>query len=320
MRTHPLVSVIIPTYNRAGTVGESIDSVLGQTYPNIEVILVDDGSTDNTQTVLRSYGDRIRVVTQANAGPAIARNRGIAVARGDIVALLDSDDLWLQDKITRQVRSLCDAGSEVTACLCNCTVLYPSGRRTSTFDIGDTMPKCPSGIWKNPAEVLLNRFVMFNQAVAIRREVLERVGYFDETLRFGEDYDLPFRLALEGPWTILRDELVVYHAGSEGSWAEKAMREEIRMREDLVRIRESMAASVVARPPFAHLRWLAARELRRERRELRIARFTRRQVPGAAVLGKSLQVVERLRRALFRRGPFYPRLVVEELRAFSLKL
>lgn len=314
MRTHPLVSVIIPTYNRALTVGESIDSVLNQTYPNIEAILVDDGSTDETPAVLRSYGDRIRVVTQTNAGPAIARNRGIAVARGEIIALLDSDDQWMPDKIARQVSSLNEAGPEVTASLCNCTVLYPSGGRTSTFAIGDTMPKCSSGIWKNPAEVLLNRFVMFNQAVAIRREVLERVGYFDETLRFGEDYDLPFRLALEGPWTILRDELVVYHAASDGSWAAKAMREEIRMREDLVRIRESMAASVASRPPFAHLRRLASRELRRERRELKIARFTKKEAPGAAILGKSLQAVERVRRALFRRGPFYPRLVVEELR------
>ncbi len=313
MKSEALVSVVIPTYNRARYLPESIDSVLGQTYPHIELILVDDGSTDDTQEVLRGYGDRIRVVHQQNAGPAIARNRGIAVAKGDIVAFLDSDDQWHPTKLERQVRSLEAAGPEVVCSLCNCTVLYANGATTSTFAIADTMPKCPTGMWLNPVEVLLNRFVMFNQAIAIRREVLERVGYFDESLKFGEDYELPFRLALEGPWTILRDELVVYHEASPGSWAKKAMREEIRLREDLVKIRARMAASIEGDPSLLKLRGLAARELRREKRELSIARFGRRKLPGAAIIGKSLEKVERLRRAFFRRGPGYPRMLVEEI-------
>src|SRR5687767_13189801 len=103
MESTPLVSVIIPTYNRASVVCRAIDSVLGQTYGNIEVIVVDDGSTDETLERLHSYGDRIRVLTQANAGPSVARNRGIAVATGGIVAFLDSDDYWLPTKVARQV-------------------------------------------------------------------------------------------------------------------------------------------------------------------------------------------------------------------------
>jgi glycosyltransferase involved in cell wall biosynthesis len=313
IRTDQLVSVIIPTYNRVDTVCASIDSVLAQTYPNIEVIVVDDGSTDGTRDVLETYDDRIRVVTQVNAGPAIARNRGISIAKGDIVALLDSDDLWLPTKLERQVKLLEDAGPDVNCCLCNCTVLYANGKKTSTFAIADTMPRYSSGIWLNPAEVLINRFVLFNQAVAIRREVLERVGYFDETLRFGEDYELPFRLAMEGPWTIIRDELVVYHAESPGSWAQKAIREELNLRKDLVRIRESMAAAVQKGTGLTHLRKLASRELRRERRELAIAKFRRRSQPGAATLGRSLQLAERFRRALFRRSPWYPKVKVQAL-------
>ena len=93
----PLVSVIIPAYNRAHTVAESIDSVQQQTYPNIEVIVVDDGSTDDTQAVLGKYGTSIRNIRQENAGQVGARNRGIREARGDIITFLDSDDLLAAD-------------------------------------------------------------------------------------------------------------------------------------------------------------------------------------------------------------------------------
>ena len=313
MVSNPLVSVIIPTYNRARFLPAAIDSVLGQTHKRVEVIIVDDGSTDDTDTVLNDYGDRIRVLRQKNAGPAIARNRGIAMATGDIIAFLDSDDLWLPTKLERQVQSLEAGGPDVACSLCNCKVLYANGEKTSTFAIADTMPNCDTGVWLNPVEVLLNRFVMFNQAIAIRREVLERVGYFDETLRFGEDYDLPFRLALEGPWTIIRDELVVYHEASPGSWAKAAMREEVRMRQDLVRIRRRMASLIEEDVALNGLRKLAGRELRREIRELSIAQFGRRKLFGAAAVARTLAIMERLRRAIFRRSPFYPRMSVQAM-------
>ncbi len=313
----PLVSVIIPTYNRARLLPGAIASVLGQTYSQIELIIVDDGSTDETPEVLEQYGDRIRVLRQANAGPAIARNRGIALATGGIIAFLDSDDEWLPTKIERQVASLEAAGPEVGCCLCNCLVRFANGSNSSTFAIADTIPDRPTGIWLNPVEILLNRFVMFSQAVAIRREVLERVGYFDESLRFGEDYELPFRLALQGPWTIIRDELVIYHEASPGSWAKAALREEIRLREDLVRIREGMAAALETHPDFVTLRPAARRELRRERRELSIAQLGRRSIFGASTLARSLAGIERVRRAVYRRSPFYPRVVVSNATAFG---
>jgi glycosyltransferase involved in cell wall biosynthesis len=313
----PLVSVIIPTYNRARLLPDAMASVLSQTYPRIELIIVDDGSTDETPELLRQYGDRIRVVRQANAGPAIARNRGIAIATGEIIAFLDSDDQWLPTKLERQVASLQAAGPEVVCCLCNCSVRFANGKTGSTFAIADTMPDRPTGIWLNPVEILLNRFVMFNQAVAIRREVLERVGYFDESLRFGEDYELPFRLALQGPWTIIRDELVIYHEASPGSWAKAALREEVRLREDLVRIRERMAAALETRPAFAKLRRAAQRELHRERRELSIAQLGTRSILGASALASSLAVIERVRRAVYRRSTSYPRVIVSNATAFG---
>jgi GT2 family glycosyltransferase len=293
----------------------AIASVLGQTYPRIELIIVDDGSTDETPEVLHQYGDRIKVLRQANAGPAIARNRGIALAKGEIISFLDSDDQWLPTKLERQVESLQAVGPEVGCCLCNCSVRFANGRTRSTFAIADTMPDRHTGIWLNPVEILLNRFVMFNQAVAIRREMLERVGYFDESLRFVEDYELSFRLALQGPWTIIRDELVIYHEASPGSLAKAALREESGLRQDLVRIRERMAAALEIHPGFATLRRAAQRELRRARRELSIAQLGRRGIFGAPALARSLAGIERLRRAVYRRSPSYPRVIVGNARA-----
>ena len=99
----PKVSVIIPTYNRSLSVREAIESVLAQTYRDFELIVVDDGSADNTPSVLGSFGERIRGIRQANAGVSAARNAGIRAAKGEWVAFLDSDDLWVPQKLERQM-------------------------------------------------------------------------------------------------------------------------------------------------------------------------------------------------------------------------
>ena len=103
------ISVVIPSYNRVGTVTRAIDSVLAQTYPHFEIIVVDDGSTDNTSDMLNErYRDRVRLVRQPNMGPAAARNAGVAAARYDLVAFLDSDDYWLPRKLEVQVPLMAD--------------------------------------------------------------------------------------------------------------------------------------------------------------------------------------------------------------------
>jgi glycosyltransferase involved in cell wall biosynthesis len=106
MRAEPLVSVIIPVYNSARYLGEAVGSVLAQTYRPLEVILVDDGSTDDSAEVARSFGDAVRLYSQANSGVAAARNRGIAMAAGELLAFLDADDLWSQEKLSRQTAVL----------------------------------------------------------------------------------------------------------------------------------------------------------------------------------------------------------------------
>ena len=104
----PLVSVVIPAYNRAAYLAQAIDSVLAQTYTPLEIIVVDDGSTDDTAQLAASYLPRIQLIRQANAGAAAARNSGIAQSHGELIALLDSDDRWLPDKLARQVPLFAD--------------------------------------------------------------------------------------------------------------------------------------------------------------------------------------------------------------------
>ena len=99
----PLVSVIVPAYNNAHFLPAAIDSILNQTFDNFELIVVDDGSTDNTQAVLAGFGDRLRYVRKANGGPSSARNLGIQMARGQLIAFQDADDLWLPEKLALQV-------------------------------------------------------------------------------------------------------------------------------------------------------------------------------------------------------------------------
>src|SRR5258708_4266873 len=113
MRNKPTVSVIIPTYNRAALISKTIENVFQQIYQDIEIIVVNDGSTDDTLEKLASFGEKIRVISQANAGPSAARNRGVEVAEGEIIAFQDSDDSWMPSKLERQVALLNRAGADV---------------------------------------------------------------------------------------------------------------------------------------------------------------------------------------------------------------
>ena len=280
----PLVSVVIPTYNRASVICRTIDNVLDQTYPNIEIIIVDDGSVDNTQEELQKYRNRIRVIRQANAGPSAARNRGIEAALGEFVALQDSDDLWLPTKLERQVSLFQRAGSSVPCCLCDTTLRYTKGPEITAFQLAWLFPRDEEGIWTNVASVLATRFVFFCQTAMIRRDVLERIGGFDETpLKYHEDYELPLRLALEGPWAFIRNPLTIWNQGSVESWSQKALEEEIEMRECEIRMRRGILARVEGRKDSDILRTHLLRELGRNYRELWISTVARKEFPRGLV-------------------------------------
>lgn len=207
----PLVSVIIPTYNRAGTIGKAVSSALEQSYPATEVIIVDDGSTDDTAAALAAFGDRIRVIRQANAGPSAARNRGAAGAHGEYIAFLDSDDVWLPGKLERQVLLLEARGPEVCCCVTNCELEDSSGRRTTSFQLAGLAGAPDEGYLLNPGEIVATRFLLFNQVVMIRAAAFRDVGGFHPDLWLLEDHHLALRLAIRGQWALVGTPQVVKH-------------------------------------------------------------------------------------------------------------
>jgi GT2 family glycosyltransferase len=206
----PTFSVVIPAYNTADTLGEAINSVLAQTRQDFEIVVVDDGSSDNTAAVAEGFEDRrIRVYRQENAGPSAARNRGIAEAAGEYVGSLDSDDLWLPDYLAEMARAL-EENPRADFAYTHAWILDGSGRFRSV----------PTGAWHKPPTPMLPReqFIAellqecFVNGPTIRRTALERVGGYDESISHGEDWELWLRLAnsgfegvrVEGPLTIYR--------------------------------------------------------------------------------------------------------------------
>lgn len=308
MGLDPLVSVIIPTYNRAGIICATIDNVLEQTYSNFELIVVDDGSTDGTLEKLARYGARIRVLSQANAGPAAARNRGVDASCGEIIAFQDSDDSWVATKLERQVALLERFGESVPCCLCNVLMRIADGTKYTSFDDALMRADHAEGLWLNAVEVLATRFVLFNQAVAIRRSVFEKLGRFDESLKYLEDYDLPLRLALEGPWAFIQDPLVIYAPPSRDSFSQMGLRDPITLKQCELEIIRRMLSLVGSGNENVRLEKLLKRRLRVFGRGLYINlrgsnSFSARFV--TAVLSR----LARYEEAIFRRSPGFPRMI-----------
>jgi glycosyltransferase involved in cell wall biosynthesis len=170
----PLVSVVIPVFNAGNRLREAIATIEHQRHEPLEIIVVDDGSTDDTSAVIRQLGHKVRALRQANAGPAAARNRGMAIARGELFAFLDADDLWPEGKLHHQVGRLTE-DSEIDIVL---------GRISYVPESGSLKPELR---WEDPEErTILN--VQLGSGV-YRRTAFERVGLFDESLRFCEDHD-----------------------------------------------------------------------------------------------------------------------------------
>lgn len=184
----PLVSVVIPTYNRADWLCEAVESVLAQTYAPIEIIVVDDGSTDGTPDMLAARFPAVRCIVQPNAGVSAARNRGLAAAAGQYINFLDDDDLFMPDKIARQVARL-EADPELFLVHCRYHDVDAAGHKLGRVGVlpeGEALP-----------DLLRGNFIWMS-APLIRREAVERVGGFDETLSTCADYDLWLRLAADG--------------------------------------------------------------------------------------------------------------------------
>ena len=200
----PLVSVIIPTFNRAWAVGSAIDSVLAQNYPNFELIVVDDGSIDHTPALLSVYKDAVLPIYQPNKGVSAARNRGIAAAAGDLIAFLDSDDYWLKGKLSEQVAFF---QSHPDAVICQTEEIWiRNGRRVNPR----RRHQKPSGDIFMPSLALC---LVSPSAVMVKRALFAEIGGFDERLPACEDYDLWLRVSARYPVHLIDKPLIVKQGG-----------------------------------------------------------------------------------------------------------
>jgi len=206
----PLVSVVVPAFNASATIREALESVLAQSYRNVEVIVVDDGSTDDTAEIAEAFvcrDARLRVIRQPNGGVASARNRGLCAAKGKYFAPIDSDDLWDERNLSRQVHALETSMPPALFSFAASFIVDEEGRRR------DRRPR-PSA--RSDYVGLLRRNWVGNGSAAVfRRDAVVEVGGYDETLRArgaegAEDWKLALRLAAQVPGIAIPDELVGY--------------------------------------------------------------------------------------------------------------
>jgi glycosyltransferase involved in cell wall biosynthesis len=199
---NPKVSVIIPTYNRGATVPRAIESVFAQTFSDHEVIVVDDGSSDDTERALgETFGDRIRYYAQTNQGASVARNRGIEEARGEWIAFLDSDDFWEKDKLNWQLKALEQAAPECLGCYTD-TRFFNHPETRTMFQMVEK-EYCHEGTTGIDRDVLMRLvrpggagMVVCLSSFMGRADLVRKTGGFDPKLLFSQDSEFLFRFAI----------------------------------------------------------------------------------------------------------------------------
>ena len=191
------VSIVIPAYNAEQYLGETIESVLAQTFDDFELLIIDDGSTDNTAEIVRNYSfkdNRVKLRSQQNQGVSIARNTGIKLAKGEYIAFLDSDDKWLPNKLAVHIEHF-NQDSNLGASFGKVEFLTSDGQLT-----GHLSNSLLTGI--KPEYLLYENPTITTSNIVVRREVFEQVGGFDEQISYSEDLEWLLRLACYDTWKI----------------------------------------------------------------------------------------------------------------------
>ena len=201
---NPKVSVIIPNYNYEKFIAATVESVLSQTYGNIEIIIIDDGSKDNSLEVLKQFGDKIRVIEQKNAGVSVARNHGVSLSTGEYIAFLDADDIWLPEKLERQIEKF-NSDAEIGLVHCSMTLINPKEE--------------PIGEMNNGQEGFVSEeFLLFERGVVVgagstalvKRSIFDEVGGFDLRLSTAADWDFCYQVSRKHKIGFVPEPLVLY--------------------------------------------------------------------------------------------------------------
>lgn len=254
----PLVSVVVPVFNGERYLAESVRSALGQSWPKVEVLIVDDGSTDGSLQVARDLASdpRVRLLSGANGGPARARNLGIRESRGEFIAFLDADDLWLPHKLERQIPLFSGSPSP--------DVVY--SQRLTVDAEGEEIEGYRPPVLHGRVldEMWVDNFICMSSAV-VRRGLFDRVGLLDEALRMSEDFDFWLRAAIHCTFRGVEEPLVKYRV--HGNQTSRRTEERVRVAWEIRgRFETAYGTHLSGRARRgARARHFAARGLRQER-------------------------------------------------------
>ena len=229
---NPEISVVIPTYNRADKVQKAVASVLAQSLPVLEIIVVDDGSSDGTEQSLRAaFADRVRYFFQANQGASVARNRGVEEARGKWIAFLDSDDAWEKDKLEWQCKALEGSGAQCGACYTDVGFLNHSETRTMFQLAADNYLHTEEiGVNIDVLRLLVRPggagMVVCLSSLLARADLIKELGGFNARLLYTQDSEFMFRLAMRTQFCYVNRPLVLFdrspveerHVGVSSDW------------------------------------------------------------------------------------------------------
>jgi glycosyltransferase involved in cell wall biosynthesis len=258
---NPKISVVIPTYNRAAKVQKGIESALTQTFSDLEVIVVDDGSADDTGNVIaKTFGDRIRYYYQANQGASAARNKGITEARGEWIAFLDSDDEWERDKLKWQLKTLERFAAQCGGCYTDVRLVNNPETRTF-FQLAEESYRHQGemGVSKNALKLLVRPggagMVICLSSFMGRADLIRKTGGFDLKLPYSQDSEFLFRLAMLTSFCYVNRPLVRFdrspveqrHVGVSAQWTKLDfwLRDSQSRLEGLLRFREGLPKEVV---------------------------------------------------------------------------
>ena len=223
----PKVSIIIPCYNASATIWETLDSLYEQTFKNFEIVIVNDGSTDESASIIECYTNkfnrRLNLITQTNQGQTVAKNVGIRNSSGQFIAFLDSDDIWAPEKLECQaflMQSNLDMGLSYT----NAYKINEMGVKTDTITASPLYRE-------NCFDRLLLRNNIVASSVMIRREMIDQVGFFDESLEACENWDLWIRIARVAPIDFIDTALTFYriHQGNMSKNIDKMRRSRLKI-------------------------------------------------------------------------------------------